>query len=156
MTNVPESLCCLYTATIQREGGAYWIEVPTSEVEKGVLSDNEVYRVAVLERDIQDQQAPPGELQDEANSSETSVSSDETRHQKTRQPTPSDIPVDEGDVVEVEIQDIGTEGDGLAKIDGFAIFVPSGTPGDELMVEVIEVNQTLAHARALQGRQSQE
>jgi len=41
MTNVPESLCCLYTATIQREGGAYRIEVPKSEVEEGCVTVTE-------------------------------------------------------------------------------------------------------------------
>jgi 23S rRNA (uridine2552-2'-O)-methyltransferase len=56
--------------------------------------------------------------------------------------------------VNVEIEEVGDQGDGLAKVDGFAVFVSSGEPGDKLTVEIESVRRTVAHASALQGRRS--
>ncbi|WP_135823402.1 23S rRNA (uridine(2552)-2'-O)-methyltransferase [Halorussus ruber] len=48
-------------------------------------------------------------------------------------------PVEEGDVVEVEIVDEGSEGDGVAKVDNYTVFVPGGDEGDVVEVEITEV-----------------
>ncbi|HLQ42939.1 MAG TPA: TRAM domain-containing protein, partial [Thermoplasmata archaeon] len=37
---------------------------------------------------------------------------------------PSNVPVEEGKVYEAKIEDIGREGDGLARIANFVVFVP--------------------------------
>lgn len=57
-----------------------------------------------------------------------------------------DKPVDEGDVVEVEIDDLGSKGDGIARIDGFVIFVPGGEVGETYDVEVTSVGRKFAFA----------
>lgn len=57
-----------------------------------------------------------------------------------------DKPVDEGDVVEVEIDDLGSKGDGIARIDGFVIFVPGGEVGESYDVEVTSVGRKFAFA----------
>jgi predicted RNA-binding protein with TRAM domain len=57
-----------------------------------------------------------------------------------------DKPVDEGDVVEVEIEDLGSKGDGIARIDGFVIFVPGGEVDESYEVEVTSVGRKFAFA----------
>jgi len=57
-----------------------------------------------------------------------------------------DKPVDEGDIVEVEIDDLGSKGDGIARIDGFVIFVPGGEVGETYDVEVTSVGRKFAFA----------
>jgi 23S rRNA (uridine2552-2'-O)-methyltransferase len=48
-------------------------------------------------------------------------------------------PVEEGDVVEVEIVDEGSEGDGVAKVENYTVFVPGADEGDVVEVEITEV-----------------
>jgi predicted RNA-binding protein with TRAM domain len=150
MTTIPDTLRCLFTAPLERQGDTYHIEVPASEVEVETISEDTVYRVAILESENARRTLAPGQLQEQAHSQDLS------RERTNGQPANPDQPVAEGDVVDVEIESLGSEGDGLAKIDGFAVFVPSGTPGDTLTVKIVEVNQTVAHARAIRGRQSSE
>ncbi len=57
-----------------------------------------------------------------------------------------DKPVDEGDVVEVEIEDLGSKGDGIARIDGFVIFVPGGEVGEKYDVEITSIGRKFAFA----------
>jgi 23S rRNA (uridine2552-2'-O)-methyltransferase len=55
-------------------------------------------------------------------------------------------PVRPGDEVTVEIVDVGSEGDGIAKIDGFTVFVPGGTTGDTVDVRIDDVKPNFAFA----------
>jgi 23S rRNA (uridine2552-2'-O)-methyltransferase len=48
-------------------------------------------------------------------------------------------PVREGDELEVEIVDEGSEGDGIAKVEGFTLFVPGASEGETLRVRVDDV-----------------
>ena len=57
-----------------------------------------------------------------------------------------DKPVDEGDVVEVEVDDLGSKGDGIARVDGFVVFVPGGEVGETYEVEVTSVGRKFAFA----------
>lgn len=57
-----------------------------------------------------------------------------------------DKPVEEGDVVEVEIDDLGSKGDGIARVEGFVIFVPGGEVGETYDVEVTSVGRKFAFA----------
>ncbi|MBS1264036.1 MAG: Ribosomal RNA large subunit methyltransferase E [Methanonatronarchaeales archaeon] len=58
-------------------------------------------------------------------------------------------PVREGDVLRVEIVDTGSEGDGVARVDDFVLFVPGTDVGEELEVEVIEVRARFGFAEEL-------
>lgn len=55
-------------------------------------------------------------------------------------------PVRRGDVVEVEIGDVGDDGDGVAKVDDFVIFVEDADVGEEVEVEVTEVRANYGFA----------
>ena len=49
------------------------------------------------------------------------------------------IPVEEGEVYDVTIQDIARQGDGIARIEGFVIFVPGTKVGDEVRIKIERV-----------------
>jgi len=55
-------------------------------------------------------------------------------------------PVREGDVVTVIVEDEGSEGDGVAKVEEFTVFVDGATVGDELDVQITEVKPRFAFA----------
>ena len=49
-----------------------------------------------------------------------------------------------GQKLEIEIEKIVFGGEGLGRIDGFAVFVPMSVPGDKLEVEIISVKKSYA------------
>jgi 23S rRNA (uridine2552-2'-O)-methyltransferase len=59
-------------------------------------------------------------------------------------------PVREGDEVEVAIEDIGTEGDGVAKVEGFTLFVPGTETGERLTIRVTQVKERFGFARRVE------
>ncbi|WP_158058681.1 23S rRNA (uridine(2552)-2'-O)-methyltransferase [Halorussus halophilus] len=58
-------------------------------------------------------------------------------------------PLREGDTVEVEIEDIGSEGDGVAKVDGYTLFVSGVEQGDTVEVKVTDVKPNYGFAERL-------
>lgn len=59
-------------------------------------------------------------------------------------------PVREGDRVEVEIEDVGREGDGIAKVEGYTVFVPDAEPDDEVEIEVTDVKPRFGFGELLE------
>ncbi|MFB6203421.1 MAG: TRAM domain-containing protein [Candidatus Nanohaloarchaea archaeon] len=55
-----------------------------------------------------------------------------------------DKPVSEGEVVELEIEDLGSKGDGIARVEGFVVFVPGGEVGESYDVEITSVGRKFA------------
>ncbi|TQQ83466.1 TRAM domain-containing protein [Halonotius terrestris] len=55
-------------------------------------------------------------------------------------------PVSVGDTREVEITDVGEEGDGVAEIEGFTLFVSGTTTGETVEVRITDVKPTFAFA----------
>jgi len=60
------------------------------------------------------------------------------------------IPVEEGGVYDVTIQDIARQGDGIARIEGFVIFVPGTKVGDEIRIKVERVLPKFAFASVVE------
>ena len=58
-------------------------------------------------------------------------------------------PIREGDELTVDIEDVGSEGDGIAKVDGFTLFVPGTETGETLRVRVTDVKPRFAFAERL-------
>lgn len=48
-------------------------------------------------------------------------------------------PVEVGDIREVKIEAVGSEGDGIAKIDGFVVFVPGVNVNDVVTIRITKV-----------------
>ena len=55
-------------------------------------------------------------------------------------------PVRAGDELTVTVEDVGSEGDGIAKVDGFTLFVPGTEAGETLRVRVDEVKPRFGFA----------
>src|SRR3989344_400999 len=53
-------------------------------------------------------------------------------------------PVKEGEVYDVTIEAVGEKGDGIAKIKGFVIFVPSVKQGDQVKIKIGRVLRKVA------------
>ena len=56
----------------------------------------------------------------------------------------STAPVEEGETYDVTIEDIAREGDGIARVSGFVIFVPETQVGDEVTIKVTRVLRKFA------------
>ena len=59
------------------------------------------------------------------------------------------IPVSEGDEIEVKIQSVGAKGDGLARIDGFVVFIPDTKVNDHVRVKIKRVSEKAAWAEVI-------
>jgi 23S rRNA (uridine2552-2'-O)-methyltransferase len=58
-------------------------------------------------------------------------------------------PVRAGDELEVDVEDVGSEGDGIAKVEGFTLFVPGADVGETLRVRVTDVKPRFGFAERL-------
>lgn len=62
----------------------------------------------------------------------------------------SDQPVSIGDVLEVLVEEIGSKGDGIAFVDGLAIFISGAEPGEEVTIRIEKVTESCAFAEVLE------
>ncbi len=53
-------------------------------------------------------------------------------------------PVEVGSEYDVKIEDIAREGDGIARIEGFVIFVPDSAVGDQVKIKIDKVMRRFA------------
>ncbi len=63
-------------------------------------------------------------------------------------------PVKEGDELDVKIEAVGEKGDGIAKKQGFVLFVPNAKTGDEVRVRVTRVLRNAGFAEVIGGATS--
>ena len=59
-------------------------------------------------------------------------------------------PVEKNEVYTLEIIDIGTNGEGIAKIDDFVIFIPDAVTGDLVDVKMLKVKKNMAYGKVIQ------
>jgi predicted RNA-binding protein with TRAM domain len=117
-----DDLLCLFNADVERSEDGFVIHVPEREVETGTIEPGEVYRVALLSRGRQ--------------------SESEDRTGEPDQPQP---PVEEGEIRYVEIEDLGKQGDGIARVErGYVIIVPDTDVGERVKVEITQVKSNFA------------
>ena len=58
-------------------------------------------------------------------------------------------PVNVGDEIDVTIESVGEKGDGVAKKDGFVLFVPGAQQGQHLRIKVTRVLKKVGFAESL-------
>ncbi|QFU84444.1 TRAM domain-containing protein [Natronorubrum aibiense] len=127
---VPDNLLCLYNAELEEQDDSYVIEVPAREVSTNQIASGEVCRAAVLQRETRD----------------TNNHSTESDRQNTAQSAP-EPPVEEGERRTVTIEDVGDQGDGIARVErGYVIIVPDTKLGDQVVIEIENVRQNVAFA----------
>ena len=115
---------CLFNAEVRSEEDRYVIEVPKREVGTGSVEPGEVYRVALISRQPTEEKPT------------------RTRQTDTSEPQP---PVEVGELRYVEIEDIGKQGDGIARVErGYVIIVPGADVGERVKVEITEVKSNFA------------
>jgi len=130
---ISDRLRCLYSASVEEQDGEYVVDVPEQEIQRGDIEVGETYRIALL--------PAPSTSEDETNASDHSVG---------RDPTPPGPPVDEGDQRDVEIEDIGEQGDGITRVErGFVVIVPDTTQGERVTIEITDVRENVAFAEVV-------
>ncbi len=58
----------------------------------------------------------------------------------------NDSPIKEGGEYDVKIDDTGRDGDGIARVDGFVVFVSGAKLGDEVKIRVNSVRRNFGFA----------
>ncbi|MFH1511325.1 MAG: TRAM domain-containing protein [Candidatus Woesearchaeota archaeon] len=58
-------------------------------------------------------------------------------------------PVQVGDELDVTIEAVGEKGDGIAKKDGFVLFVPNASEGDRVRVRITKVLRRVGFAEVV-------
>ncbi|AEG19077.1 MAG: TRAM domain-containing protein [Methanobacterium paludis] len=64
--------------------------------------------------------------------------------------SPKTAPIQEGEEYDVKIEDVGKEGDGITRIEGFVVFVPDTKAGDEVKVRITSVRRRFAFAEKVE------
>ena len=137
---ISDDLLCLFTAQVSAEDDSYHIEIPDREIESGTIDTTETYRVAML---------PAG--------SDT-ISDSSTDQPAESAPEPEgdqQPPVDVGETRDVEIDSIGDQGDGIARIDrGYVVIVPDTEVGDRATVRIETAKENVAFAEVVERHHS--
>jgi len=103
----------------------YVIEIPRREIETGSVEPGDIYRVALMSAE-----------------SDNSTIEDNDEQLPRDEPQP---PVEPGEIRYVEIEDIGKQGDGIARVErGYVIIVPETEIGERVKVEISEVKSNFA------------
>ena len=125
---ISEKLLCLFSAEVREaDDGEYVVDVPNREIEAGSLEPGETYRVALVARD---------------GSAEGTADADASPSRNDDGPQP---PVEPGEMRYVEIEDLGKQGDGIARVErGYVIIVPDTEVGERVKIEVTEVKSNFA------------
>ncbi|PSP34614.1 deoxyribonuclease [Halobacteriales archaeon QH_10_67_22] len=130
---LPDRLQCLFSATVEEDGDSYVVTVPERELRRGEIQNGKTYRVAILS-------APSGD------SEPTETDTSEEREHDTQEP-----PVEVGESRTVEIEGLGDQGDGIARVErGFVVIVPDTEKGERVRVEISDVSETVAFATVVE------
>ena len=123
---ISDKLLCLFSAEVRAEEDNYVVEIPRREVETGEIDAGNTYRVALIEREV-----------DAETGSESAGG--------TEAPPEPQPPVEINETRYVEIEDIGKQGDGIARVErGYVIIVPDAEVGERVKVEISEVKSNVA------------
>jgi 23S rRNA (uracil1939-C5)-methyltransferase len=60
------------------------------------------------------------------------------------------LPVQKNDFIDVIFEDLTHDGAGVAKVDGYPLFVPNGLPGEKAKIKVIKVNKGYGFGRLVE------
>ena len=130
---ISDNLLCLYTGKMEKKGGSYRVEIPKLELKKGEIDVGEVYRVAMLPAEDTTENEAESEVGEEDGTSYTKP------------------PVEEGERRTVEIESLGEQGDGIARVErGFVVIIPDTEKGERVSIEVQDVRENVAFAEVVE------
>ena len=135
---------CLFSGRIEKRSGDYVVRVPVSELDLGALETDELYRVGVY---------PAVEASDGSAPAVDAATAEQTpsRPEGAGDESNDGPPVAEGEVLELEVEDVGDQGDGLARVGpGYVVFVPDAQVGDRPTVRITTVRENFAFAEQVE------
>lgn len=113
----------------------------------GNLQSGRVYRTAMLATatvTATTESTTSTETESEKHTTPPDTRTEETPA-RTRAPEPSGPPVQSGETREVEIETIGDQGDGIARVErGYVIIVPETETGVQVTIEITTVRENVA------------
>ena len=59
-------------------------------------------------------------------------------------------PISEGEEYDVKIEDLGRDGDGITRIEGFVVFVSGAKVGDEVKIRINSVRRNFGFAEVVE------
>jgi predicted RNA-binding protein with TRAM domain len=122
---ISEKLLCLFSADVETEDDRFVVEVPRREIDTGSVDPDGTYRVALI-------------------SAETAAAEDGSE-EPTSSPDEPQPPVEPGEIRYVEVEDLGKQGDGIARVErGYVIIVPGAEVGERVKIEITEVKSNFA------------
>lgn len=80
----------------------------------------------------------------------TSSRNGRPRHAAGREIHQSDVPARVGDVVEVDVNGLAHEGEGVGRYEGFTLFVPGALPGERVRARVVETKPRYGRAELIE------
>lgn len=147
MIDFLNSVLCVFTSRLKQENDSYVLEVPEQELEVGSLEQGKTYKVALFEAG---ETRPEDEKQQDSGTSFTGSVSETGQRPQSEQEL-DEPPVEEGDIRDVEIEDIGEKGDGIARIPpGYVVFVENTRPGDRVKIKISEARENFAFAEVIE------
>ena len=142
---LPESLLTVFSAEIERRNGRPIVELPERELRVGELEVGESYRIAVLPQ-------PETKTNSTRPPSSSRPPAERSHRSRGRRQEATEPPVEEGERCEVEIEDVGEQGDGIARVGpGYVVFVPDTAIGDRVTVEITQAQDNFAFAEVVEG-----
>jgi len=128
LMNVSDRLRCLFSAAVEEQEESYVVELPKREIQRDEIQANDTYHVAIL-----------SSLSPDATATNTNSEND----------TPKP-PVAKGERRTVEIENLGDQGDGLARVErGFVVVIPDTDQGERVTVEITGVRENVAFATVI-------
>lgn len=134
---ISENLLTMYHAEIEQQGDSYIIEVPEREISVGAIDEDGIYRIAI---------ATP-----KTKASEATDFKENTDPSQEQQQSGSLPPMSQGDDIDVEIEDVGDQGDGIARVGpGYVVIVPDTELGERVSVRITNVRENMAFAEVVE------
>lgn len=122
---ISDNLLCLFSAELRETDDGYSVEVPQREIDTGQLTPGDTYRVALIAQQDAETETP-----------------ESAPIEPEEGPQP---PVEPGEIRYVEIEDLGKQGDGIARVErGYVIIVPGADVDERVKIEVTEVKSNFA------------
>lgn len=177
---VSEDVYTVFSAEVELRDGEPVLSVPRRELETGSLEAGETYRVAVLaqpetgttpeggssagrasgssdsgSRGSASGPSSSGRSSSGRSSSGPSSSGRSSGHSSSGHSggtggTSAQPPVEEGETLDVEVEDLGDKGDGIARIGpGYVVFIPDTDVGDRVTVEITQARENFAFAEVV-------
>jgi len=160
--DLTDQLRCLFSGRIVEEDGSYLVEVPKREVEVGEIEPNDIYRIGLFgaptANETTQTDSTPARAKTQSESDHGSADRNSSEHTKRnrqrgdrRQQGPPTPPVEQGETRTVEIEDMGDQGDGLARVErGFVVIVPETKRGERVRIEISSVQENVAFGEVVE------